>query len=107
MATCVQRECSGAPRLCRNTGIRTVSRLRRTLAACVLSVAAALPAAAETLTDALISAYRSSNLLEQNRALLRATAARRKSSSVTGADDSAGLKARRFHRIGAFAPPGL
>ena len=50
-----------------------MSFLRRTLAACALSVAAALPAAAETLTDALISAYRSSNLLEQNRALLRAT----------------------------------
>ena len=31
-----------------------------------------LPAAAETLTDALISAYRTSGLLEQNRALLRA-----------------------------------
>jgi outer membrane protein len=33
---------------------------------------AALPVAAETLTDALIAAYRNSNLLEQNRAVLRA-----------------------------------
>lgn len=33
---------------------------------------AALPAQAETLADALIAAYRNSNLLEQNRALLRA-----------------------------------
>jgi outer membrane protein len=35
-------------------------------------VLAALPAAAETLTDALIAAYRNSNLLDQNRAVLRA-----------------------------------
>ncbi|MGQ0564863.1 MAG: TolC family outer membrane protein [Gemmobacter sp.] len=33
---------------------------------------AALPMRAETLTDALIAAYRNSNLLEQNRAVLRA-----------------------------------
>ena len=33
---------------------------------------AALPARAETLADALIAAYRNSNLIEQNRALLRA-----------------------------------
>jgi outer membrane protein len=32
----------------------------------------ATPAAAETLADALVSAYRNSNLLEQNRAVLRA-----------------------------------
>ncbi|MDJ0626867.1 MAG: TolC family outer membrane protein [Rhodobacter sp.] len=36
------------------------------------SLFASPPARAETLTDALISAYRHSNLLEQNRALLRA-----------------------------------
>ena len=30
-----------------------------------------MPAGAETLTDALVAAYRNSNLLEQNRALLR------------------------------------
>ncbi|AMY70687.1 TolC family outer membrane protein [Frigidibacter albus] len=35
--------------------------------------AMAAPARAETLADALISAYRQSNLLEQNRAVLRAT----------------------------------
>ena len=35
----------------------------------ILSV---LPAKADTLTDALIAAYRNSNLLDQNRALLRA-----------------------------------
>lgn len=41
-------------------------------AAMVLSVAAApVSATAETLTDALISAYRNSNLLDQNQALLR------------------------------------
>ena len=34
--------------------------------------AAAVPLRAETLGDALVGAYRSSNLLEQNRALLRA-----------------------------------
>ncbi|MFQ6754667.1 TolC family outer membrane protein [Cereibacter sphaeroides] len=38
-----------------------------------LAVMASSAAQAETLADALISAYRNSNLLEQNRALLRAT----------------------------------
>ncbi|MEY3309621.1 MAG: hypothetical protein RLZZ413_3659, partial [Pseudomonadota bacterium] len=38
-----------------------------------LIVGAVLPAGAETLADALIAAYRNSNLLEQNRAVLRAT----------------------------------
>ena len=38
-----------------------------------LALAAAAPARAETLADALVSAYRTSNLLEQNRAVLRAT----------------------------------
>jgi outer membrane protein len=48
-----------------------VIRLARVAAAAALI---AIPAAggAETLADALIAAYRSSNLLEQNRALLRA-----------------------------------
>jgi outer membrane protein len=48
-----------------------VIRLARVAAAAALM---AIPAAggAETLADALIAAYRSSNLLEQNRALLRA-----------------------------------
>lgn len=37
-----------------------------------LALAAALPASAETLADAMVSAYKTSNLLEQNRAVLRA-----------------------------------
>ena len=49
-------------------------RVFTALAATVLSVALAAPAVrAETLADALVAAYRNSNLLEQNRALLRAT----------------------------------
>ena len=50
-------------------------RLRRAIAGTAAAAALALsapPAAAETLTDALISAYRNSGLLEQNRAVLRA-----------------------------------
>lgn len=39
---------------------------------CAATVLAGLPARAETLADALISAYKNSNLLEQNRAVLRA-----------------------------------
>lgn len=48
----------------------------RTLASVTLALGlafAAAPVRAETLADALASAYRNSNLLEQNRALLRAT----------------------------------
>ena len=37
-----------------------------------LTCLAPLTASAETLADALISAYKNSNLLEQNRAVLRA-----------------------------------
>ncbi len=40
---------------------------------CMTMTVAGLPARAETLADALISAYKNSNLLEQNRAVLRAT----------------------------------
>ncbi|WP_114967149.1 TolC family outer membrane protein [Alkalilacustris brevis] len=40
---------------------------------CSLAVIAAPPVWASSLTDALIAAYRNSNLLEQNRAVLRAT----------------------------------
>ncbi len=40
--------------------------------AAVLGLLGAAPAFAETLADALISAYKNSNLLEQNRAVLRA-----------------------------------
>lgn len=50
-------------------------KLRHTLTGAVAAaalVAGSWAAAAETLTDALISAYNSSGLLEQNRALLRA-----------------------------------
>ncbi|MHC0053277.1 TolC family outer membrane protein [Actibacterium sp. D379-3] len=43
------------------------------LSAVFLSGGGAAPARAETLTDALILAYQNSDLLEQNRALLRAT----------------------------------
>ncbi|MGY6410376.1 MAG: TolC family outer membrane protein [Alkalilacustris sp.] len=49
--------------------------MRRLGRAAVLGLAVALtglPAGAQTLTDTLIAAYRNSNLLEQNRALLRA-----------------------------------
>jgi outer membrane protein len=46
---------------------------RRLIVLTLLMLGAALPARAETLTDALIAAYRNSNLLEQNRAVLRAT----------------------------------
>lgn len=38
-----------------------------------LAVVGALPVQADTLADTLVAAYRNSNLLEQNRALLRAT----------------------------------
>lgn len=46
--------------------------LRGGVAALALSVAAVLPASADTLGDALVKAYKNSGLLEQNRALLRA-----------------------------------
>lgn len=42
------------------------------IGAVVLAMGLALPAQAETLADALIAAYRNSNLLDQNRAVLRA-----------------------------------
>jgi outer membrane protein len=50
--------------------MKRVSKFRTFVTAAVLA-AATLPAQAETLTDALIGAYRNSQLLEQNRALLR------------------------------------
>ena len=56
---------------CGATALRAVR-----IGAAAMAVAAALwaplPAAAQTLTDTLIAAYRNSNLLDQNRALLRA-----------------------------------
>lgn len=48
----------------------------RTIRAAVLALAmagAAVPAVAQSLADTLVAAYRNSNLLEQNRALLRAS----------------------------------
>jgi outer membrane protein len=47
-------------------------RMVATLAVVAMALCAPLAARAETLTDALIDAYRNSNLLEQNRAVLRA-----------------------------------
>lgn len=51
---------------------KVVRQVRRVAVAATLALASAGAASAETLTDALISAYRNSQLLEQNRALLRA-----------------------------------
>lgn len=48
-------------------------RIRSVFLGMVLSGLAVMPLQADTLADALVSAYRNSNLLEQNRALLRAT----------------------------------
>lgn len=49
-----------------------LSRLRRPLLAAVLATVTAMPAMAESLADAMVSAYRHSSLLDQNRAVLRA-----------------------------------
>jgi outer membrane protein len=49
-----------------------VQKARRLAAAALLTGLAAMPAGSQTLTDTLIAAYRTSGLLEQNRALLRA-----------------------------------
>lgn len=52
---------------------RAFASLGRLAASAALAVGlSALPAAAQSLADALVAAYRTSNLLEQNRALLRA-----------------------------------
>lgn len=51
---------------------KTLKTLRRPLIAALLAGAAALPAQAETLADAMVAAYRHSALLDQNRAVLRA-----------------------------------
>ena len=48
-------------------------RIARCLSGTALVVALVLPAAAESLSDALIEAYRSSPTLDQQRFLLRAT----------------------------------
>ena len=48
-------------------------RLRSAVTAVALIGLTALPLQADTLADALATAYRNSNLLEQNRALLRAS----------------------------------
>lgn len=47
-------------------------RIRAALSASAMALALAAPASADSLADALVAAYRNSNLLEQNRALLRA-----------------------------------
>ncbi|MGB3314715.1 MAG: transporter, partial [Albidovulum sp.] len=49
------------------------SRVLLSAGAFALSLAFSAPARAETLADALVSAYKTSNLIEQNRAVLRAT----------------------------------
>ncbi|WP_240643635.1 TolC family outer membrane protein [Paracoccus siganidrum] len=49
-----------------------LAAFRRLTAAALLSLATALPAAAESLADAMVAAYRHSALIEQNRAVLRA-----------------------------------
>lgn len=49
-----------------------MSKLFRAMAICMAAGALAIPAQAETLTDAMIAAYRNSHLLEKNQALLRA-----------------------------------
>lgn len=46
--------------------------MRKTAAAFAALVLGALPVSAETLTDALVMAYKNSGLIEQNRAVLRA-----------------------------------
>ena len=55
-------------------GARALRAARNLLrgGACAATLLAALPAQADTLAEALIGAYRTSGLLEQNRALLRA-----------------------------------
>ena len=57
----------------------------KAMAVGALAVSAMAPARAETLTDALISAYQNSNLLNQNQAVLRAEIrrARREAESRT------------------------
>lgn len=50
----------------------TLQKLRRPLIAALLATGLALPAHAESLADAMVSAYRTSPLLDQNRAVLRA-----------------------------------
>lgn len=52
--------------------MRMLKRIRFAAAGLAIGIAAAGSVAADTLADALVSAYRNSNLLEQNRALLRA-----------------------------------
>lgn len=51
---------------------KTFSALRRPLLAALFAGASALPLMAETLADTMVSAYRHSALLDQNRAVLRA-----------------------------------
>lgn len=50
----------------------TLQKLRRPLIAALFATGLAVPANAESLADAMVSAYRTSALLDQNRAVLRA-----------------------------------
>jgi len=68
-----------------------VSRLRLALATVGLSVLGALPLSAQSLSDTLIMAYRTSNLLEQNRAVLRA------------ADEDVGIAIAALRPVMAYA----
>lgn len=52
--------------------MRHLISLKRMAAVAVLSIGTALPAGAESLADTMVSAYRHSALMEQNRAVLRA-----------------------------------
>ena len=52
--------------------MKIIPNLGRIAAAATFSVGFAFPAAADSLADAMVSAYRSSALIEQNRAVLRA-----------------------------------
>lgn len=53
--------------------MRISTKIRWAVSGVALSILASMPAGADTLADALVSAYNHSNLLEQNRALLRAS----------------------------------
>lgn len=52
--------------------MKHLPRLKRIAIAAAMTVSAALPASAESLADSMVSAYRHSSLMEQNRAVLRA-----------------------------------
>jgi len=53
--------------------LKSLCRSARSVALCAVVLASPMPASAASLQDALVAAYLNSNLLEQNRALLRAS----------------------------------